>query len=212
MVRNSLLWPVVVLMIGLTLTVSALARGERSASPGRMQSSTSYPAGTATSQAGAYPSPSTGTSVAQPTQQAAATSIGATAPAGGAVTGTPALAPTLVSPTPLAEVQQQAVTPTPTATLTLVGDVACMPGAPLSITGVGPPRAPILLYFGDRVVGGGSVEADGTFTLPLLVGVERPGQHTVSVQVRGSGQVLTEFTCAVPAVTPTPLPDRPATP
>ena len=211
MPRNSLVWPVVVLAIGLMVTIGSLAQGEPSKASVRLQN-TSYPAGTTTAQTDAYPSPTTGAAAPQPTQQAAATPIGATAQVSSTATVTPALAPTRVPPTPLAEIQQQAASLTPTATATLAGDVACVPGVPISITGAGPPRAPILLYFAERVVGGGSVEPDGTFALPLLVGVERPGQHTVTVRVRGSGEILTEFTCAVPAVTPTPLPERPAAP
>jgi hypothetical protein len=65
-----------------------------------------------------------------------------------------------------------------------------------------------MLYFGQRIVGGGSIEADGSFTLPLVVGSERAGSYPVSVRVRGSGQVLTQFTCSVPPVTPTPVPGR----
>jgi hypothetical protein len=74
------------------------------------------------------------------------------------------------------------------------------------ITGQGPPRAAFLLYFGQRVVGGGSVSVSGSFSIPLVVGHERPGSYPVVVRVRGSEQVLRELTCEVPAAArPTPI-------
>jgi hypothetical protein len=74
------------------------------------------------------------------------------------------------------------------------------------ITGQGPPRAAFLLYFGQRVVGGGSVSLNGGFSIPLVVGRERPGTYPVIVRVRGSEQVLRELTCEVPpAAPPTPI-------
>jgi hypothetical protein len=66
----------------------------------------------------------------------------------------------------------------------------------------------LLLFFGQRAVGGGSVSPAGHYAIPLIVGRERPGTYTVTVRVRGTTQVLREFTCAVPA-TPPPPPGRP---
>ena len=96
----------------------------------------------------------------------------------------------------------EAITPeaTPTSALT------CAPGERVLITGQGPPRAAFLLYFGQRVVGGGSVSLNGSFSIPLVVGRERPGSYPVIVRVRGSEQVLRELTCEVPpAAAPTPI-------
>jgi hypothetical protein len=78
------------------------------------------------------------------------------------------------------------------------------------ITGQGPPRAAFLLYFGQRVVGGGSVSVTGSFSIPLVVGRERPGSYPVMVQVRGTEQILRELTCEVPpAAPPTPSASAP---
>jgi hypothetical protein len=79
---------------------------------------------------------------------------------------------------------------------------------PVEISGTGPPRAAYLLYFGQRAVSGGSVGPDGRFRITLVVGSERAGTYTVTVQVRGTKQVLRSFTCLVPEATPTPLPVR----
>jgi hypothetical protein len=88
---------------------------------------------------------------------------------------------------------------------TPVNLLTCAPGERILITGQGPPRAPFLLHFGQRVVGGGSVSVTGSFSIPLVVGRERPGSYPVIVQVRGSEQVLRELTCEVPPLaSPTP--------
>jgi len=104
-------------------------------------------------------------------------------------------------------------TPGETSTLTLtptpLGELQCPPGVPVEISGEGPPRAPYLLYFGDRVVSGGSVEPDGRFSISLIVGSERDGTYEVTVRVRGTPQVLRQLTCTVPPTTPTPLPTYP---
>jgi hypothetical protein len=205
MARTGLLAPLVILVIGLALTATVLARTEPGSAPVRVQDP-SYPLQTA--QPG-YPAPTTGaTSAPQPAQTQATAATGAATQ----TVSTPTLAvtsvPTQATATLAAQVQPTSITPSVTPTLALSGTVPCTPGVELTITGIGPPRAPILLYFGRRIVGGGSVEPRGTFSLPLLVGVEEPGDHLVSVRVRGSDQVLTEFTCAVPSVTPTPLPGR----
>jgi hypothetical protein len=89
---------------------------------------------------------------------------------------------------------------------TPVSVLTCAPGERILITGQGPPRAPFLLHFGQRVVGGGSVSSSGSFSIPLVVGRERPGTYPVIVRVRGSEQVLRELTCEVPpAAPPTPI-------
>jgi hypothetical protein len=202
--------PISVLALGMVLIAALLARTETTAPIARSQNS--YPAQTETARAGtntnqtAYP-PNVTVSATAGTPAPAQTAATSTA-AAGTVTAipTPSVAPTLTLPA------QQVQAPTATQTLTptpgLEGTVPCSPGVELSVSGKGPPRAPVLLYFGRRIVGGGSVGADGTFTLPLVVGVERGGEHIVSVRVRGSDEVLTEFTCIVPDVTPTPVPGR----
>jgi hypothetical protein len=96
--------------------------------------------------------------------------------------------------------------PTETPIVVPADALTCFPGDPITITGDGPPHAAYLLYFGQRVVSGGSVSSAGRFSVSLVVGRERAGIYSVTVRVRGSPQVLRELTCAVPDVTPTPLP------
>jgi hypothetical protein len=97
-----------------------------------------------------------------------------------------------------------AITPTPPDRLT------CIPGEPITITGSGPPRAAFLLSFNQRVVSGGSVGPSGHFSIPLVVGQERPGRYPVVVRVRGATQVLRELMCEVPAISaPTPVRGEP---
>jgi hypothetical protein len=137
------------------------------------------------------------------------------------VTGTPATVTPTPTGTPSPTVGQTGAIPTPTpteqpsttdtvaeeaATETPSNERECIPGQPIEIAGNGPPRAAYLLYFGDRPVGGGSIEADGTFLAKLILGLERAGDYSVTVRVRGTTQVLRELSCAVPEVTPTPLP------
>jgi hypothetical protein len=74
------------------------------------------------------------------------------------------------------------------------------------ITGDGPARAAFLLYFGQRVVTGGSVAPNGRFATTLIVGRERAGVYPITVRVRGTAEVLLETSCAVPDVTPTLVP------
>jgi len=116
----------------------------------------------------------------------------------------PTALPLTVLPTPTDDFQvEQENTPSPTPTLT--NEVICLPGSPIDITGEGPPRTPFLVYFNQRAVGGGSIGSNGRFTTPLVVGNERPGRYEVTVRVRGTTQVLRQFTCFVPELSPTPL-------
>jgi len=119
-------------------------------------------------------------------------------------TGVVTLAPSPIPPTPIPEQQRLAPTETPTA----IPDSAliCFPGQPLVITGDGPARAAFLLYFGQRVVSGGSVSPSGRFATTLIVGRERAGVYPITVRVRGTTKVLLETSCAVPDVTPTLIP------
>jgi hypothetical protein len=102
--------------------------------------------------------------------------------------------------------------PTETPIVVPADALTCLPGAPITITGTGPPHTPYLLYFGQRVVSGGSVLSNGHFYVSLIVGNERAGIYVVQVRVRGSSHVLRQLTCSVPDVTPTPLPRTSAQP
>lgn len=172
-----------------------------------------YPADTSTSSA--YPSPETGTSATTATASVTTTSQAGTGTAT-TVTGTQTLSRTVTqtgtpvtttrSATPLPTTAAPEQAPTDEATATPADALTCTPGVPIEITGEGPPRAPLLMYFGDRPVGGGSVAPNGAFALQLTVGQERPGEYKVIVRVRGTSQALRQVTCSVPFLAPTPLP------
>lgn len=158
-----------------------------------------------------YAGPANGTNTVTGTATTTATTTGTADAITGTLTpGTPQRTPAAgqtspETPTDVATAEQAAEA-APTATATPSDTIECAPGVPVAIAGEGPPRAPVLLYFGERPVGGGSVGPDGRFALKLTVGQERAGDYKVTARVRGTAQVLREITCAVPAASPTPLP------
>jgi len=235
MLRQNKAGTISVLLIGLLVLVVCLSSlGTRVSAIARLQSSTSTPtptictdepaacseyatedamdAMTATSDAKtataqATPSPGTATTTGTTTATLGTgtpTTTRTTTVSPTSLTGVPTLVPTLFQPTPVPEPQRLAPTETPT----VIPDSAltCFPGQPLVITGDGPPRAAFLLYFGQRVVSGGSVSPSGRFATPLIVGRERAGVYPVVVRVRGTTKVLLETSCVVPDVTPTLIP------
>jgi|GEM_PF-1005867 hypothetical protein len=123
-------------------------------------------------------------------------------------TSVPTDTPVLDDEEPLVTLTQEMVvldTPTP------LGRLVCAPNDPVEITGTGPALAAFLLYFGERAVSGGTVDADGNFAIKLIVGRERPGPHVVSVRLRGDGTLLRELICDVPyPPTPTPMRGQPS--
>ena len=227
---KSLTVPLVVIVVGMVMIVLALATPDRRPATGAGDRSvaaqddppcSSYPASdlpprcvTTTPQptdASAYPDQTTAT-VTSTTPETATTTVTTTT-----TTITPQAAPPTVAaaqPTASTAPPEDALPPDETeAAPEAVGPEAtpanvltCAPGERIVITGQGPPRAPFLLHFGQRVVGGGSVSVTGSFSIPLVIGRERPGTYPVIVQVRGSEQVLRELTCEVPpAAPPTPV-------
>jgi hypothetical protein len=167
-----------------------------------------------TQAAGGYPG--NGYPAESPTNGAARTTTvtttsGSLTPATGSATAqiTRTATPT-ATPTPGATESTAPDQPTEAAaesTPTPLNALTCAPNVPVLIEGSGPPRAPVLLYFGERPVGGGSIGPDGRFALKLIVGQERAGDYSVTVRIRGTSQVLRQVTCSVPFVAPTPLPD-----
>lgn len=166
-----------------------------------------YPARTSSG----YTAPSARTSVITGTQTitgvANGTSTTPTTPTTTLGTPTPTAtiqAGTTSSAQPSSEAQPNSAIPTPSPTP--VDAIICTPGVAVEITGAGPARAPLLLYFGERAVGGGSVAPNGRFALKLLVGQERAGEYQVTVRVRGTSQELRTITCSVPNAAPPPRP------
>lgn len=105
----------------------------------------------------------------------------------------------------------------------------CRAGVRIQIVGSGPPRESFLLYFGQRAVTGGSIGANGTFRVDMLIGRERPGEYPVTARLRLFGQpeipirsyrlgseppvlltdrtstgAVSNITCVVPEPTPAP--------
>lgn len=113
---------------------------------------------------------------------------------------------TFTSNVPRQATRTPGMVPTLIPTATPHGDLLCRPGVPIEIVGEGTPRTPFLLYFGERAVSGGSVDARGHFAIALVVGNERAGNYVVTVRARGSGRLLHRLTCSVPVATPTPRP------
>jgi hypothetical protein len=112
--------------------------------------------------------------------------------------------PSPVQSTPIAQALPLVPTETPTA---IPNDtLTCYPGQPLVLTGDGPPRTPFLVYFGQRIVSGGSVTSSGRFATTLMIGREHAGVYQIAIRVRGTSEVLLETSCAVPDVTPTFVP------
>jgi hypothetical protein len=173
------------------------------------------PTSTPATRAQGYTTSPTATTAPTNTTQPAATAVRTTIP-----NATSAPAPTAAVPQPptSAPIVAPTVTPRPPAsqptaapTATVVVEVAsgeraitCPAGEIVEIKGSGPPRAPVLIYFNERAIGGGSVRPDGTFIFPLKVGDERPGSYPVVVRTRGAWEVLVEVECVVPYLSPTP--------
>lgn len=74
----------------------------------------------------------------------------------------------------------------------------CTPGTTVPLRGIGPKRSALLLRFGERYVGGGTTDSSGVYDLFLQIGDERPGEYLVTVEVRGTRQIVDSVTCIVP--------------
>lgn len=184
--------------------------GERTATAGALTATSM----SLTATASAYPDPATATSGPTSTRQSSTASTPtltatATSSASEQATGTAGSIGTAQTATlAVPDVSARSLAPpTETPTATPSSDLTCVPGVPIEIGGEGPPRAAYLLYFGQRAVGGGTVEQNGTFVAKLIVGQERAGTYEVTVRVRGTEQVLRQLTCSVPELTPTPVAD-----
>lgn len=125
-------------------------------------------------------------------------------------TASPTREPTAVQATPTFVPDAPTVTPEATITPTPSSELTCVPGQPVDIFGEGPPRSGFLLYFDERVVSGGSIEEDGTFTISIIVGDERAGTYPVVVRERGTFRDLLELTCIVPVNASSTIGDDPA--
>jgi hypothetical protein len=200
MQNPSLRTPLGVLAAGLVI-IAVLLRPEQQ----QVANSQSYGAPATTSPtADPYGAPATNTPATQ--AQPTASQAGATPATTGAspTSAAATLAPTATTRPTAAQPTAAPIAPTATPT---PSTQVCAPGQTLYIVGSAPARAALLLYFGQRAVGGGSAEASGRYSIPLRVGDEKPGDYEIIVRVRGSMQELQRTHCTVPIVpTPTATP------
>ena len=206
-------FPALIVIVALVLAGRMMIADVRPvrAQVGADQTLTAYAIAAATLEAG-YSAPTAQSGQPAPT----------TAPAAPAATAlnTPTFTPTIVTPgvgsTPTvlrtpggATTTTPTRSPLPTATPTISGAALCQPGGAFTVAGNAPPRAPLLLYFNGRAVGGGSAGVTGQFALTLTVGRERPGVYPISVRLRGDGREVFRTVCEVTMLplrltTPTP--------
>lgn len=113
----------------------------------------------------------------------------------------------LATSTPTATRGPAQLAATPTATSALPDGVEalnCVPGSTVTLTGQAPPNTALLAFFDKRPVGGGLSRPNGTYTIELQIGKERPGFYVVEVRERATRAFVAQFGCQVPAFTPTP--------
>jgi hypothetical protein len=81
----------------------------------------------------------------------------------------------------------------------------CPAEAVTEITGQGPPNTPLVLFFGNRPVGGGTTNSEGFYSIPLKIVHERTNEtYEVEVRIRDNHKVIRTVTCIVPGPTPVP--------
>ncbi len=96
---------------------------------------------------------------------------------------------------------------TPTATPSvdsLAADLAiipCLPGDVIPVNGSVGAEEALIVSFGGRSVGGGFSRKDGSYSILLRIGDERPGTYRVQVQERATRTMIREFNCQVSAAT-----------
>jgi hypothetical protein len=83
-------------------------------------------------------------------------------------------------------------------------DLLCPGGATTLLRGTGEPNTPLIAFFDERAVGGGLVDREGNWEIPLTIS-EPPGVYPVEVRVRGTNEVVQRFRCFVDPerITPT---------
>ncbi|MGQ9928213.1 MAG: hypothetical protein ACUVS4_15245 [Chloroflexaceae bacterium] len=174
-----------------------------SACPGAQQNDPPYPGVTSTgtpTQAAQSQSTPTATTTATIGVTTSPTPTPTTTPTRQPPTATFTAAPTRTRPP-----APTGPTPTPTSALPDgITTLVCVPGVTVTLTGSGPPSTALLAYFNNRPVGGGFSRADGTFSIDLLIGPERPGQYLVEVRKRDGRERVSQWGCEVPGATPTP--------
>ena len=174
--------------------LTATARTVNNNNTSTAQAKTAYPPPSATTQRAAPPEP---TATATITPTATLTPTNTTVPA------TATLGPTLTSTATRIVIQG---VPTPTATSFLADreTIVCAPGTTVIINGTDEPERAILAYFNARPVGGAMTRSDGSYSIQLRIGDERPGSYPIELRERLTWTLVRELACEVPATTPTP--------
>lgn len=98
-----------------------------------------------------------------------------------------------------------AETPTETGTPTETPQsnfFVCFQNDVTVIEGIGPRNTELVVYFGERPVGGGLSDENGEYAISMVVGSERPGNYLVQVKTRVRRQIVREVICEVPTPTP----------
>jgi len=216
MPQRSITLPLSLVMVFAVLMLALLVGALPATPPVSMAQSTSCPYPDASSCPGGqqnnpYPgatSTSTPTQTVQSQSTPTATAT-ATATATTSLTTTPTRqTPTVTftaAPTRTRPPAPTGPTPTPTSALPEgIETLVCFPGATITLAGSGPPSTALLAYFNNRPVGGGFSRADGTFSIDLMIGRERPGQYLVEVRKRDGRERVSQWGCEVPGATPTP--------
>lgn len=132
----------------------------------------------------------------------------ATAPTASAAvpTGTPTSTSTRTATAQAAATGGPADTSLPTPTPLIPADapiLICVPGERVEIAGETRPNLPLIVYFDQRAVGGGTSTSTGSYLLRMQLGDEAPGLYLVEVRERGSRTLIQQLGCDVPAFTPT---------
>ncbi|GIV88601.1 MAG: hypothetical protein KatS3mg055_1119 [Chloroflexus sp.] len=90
--------------------------------------------------------------------------------------------------------------------------IACPTNQTVVLSGTNaPPQRSLVVFFAGQPVGGGFSDATGYWRIPLRVN-EPSGIYPVTVQVRGTEQVVASFLCYVDVPLPMPATGRPTEP
>lgn len=199
--RNNLFWPLVLIGLMVLIVFSAIAAPVNN--PATMPVlQYPYPAQQQVTNTPTLTATATATVTATVTETTAATAEAATTSPTSELPSPTGTATTTATIAPRGD----APTLTPTATLTPDIEVlSCAYGVPLFIEGdEAPPLTPLLLFFGDRAVGGDTSDSEGRYRLRLVPGEERPGLYPISVRVRDTRDIVDRLACEVVGATPTP--------
>ncbi len=82
--------------------------------------------------------------------------------------------------------------------------ITCPRDSTVTLEGQARPTTALLVYFDQRPVGGTLSRSDGSYTIFLRIGNERPGLYPVAIRERDSYDLVRELACEVPGATPTP--------